>query len=285
VFLDRKTVRIAMTGAALSFGLALVAKPDPAAAQARLEARYTAYLAGLPLGKGAWVIEIGDSQFLAAASGMTTGLVRVFAAGDGTGFSRGAVVAHQFVPSAYAATISAGHKTEEVRMALAGGNVKEFDISPHTPPDPDRIPVTEAHRRGVLDPMTASLVYVGGTGDLLTPEVCQRHLAIFDGRLRYDLSFAYKRMEKVKAEKGYEGPALVCSVYFSPLAGHIPDRAAIKYLAKQRDMEVWLVPVAGTRVLVPFRFSLPTPLGPGVLEATEFVAVPMPTRASITKTQ
>jgi hypothetical protein len=26
-------------------------------------------------------------------------------------------------------------------------------------------------------------------------------------------------------------------------------------------------------VLAPFRFSLPTPLGPGVLEATEFVSV------------
>ena len=26
-------------------------------------------------------------------------------------------------------------------------------------------------------------------------------------------------------------------------------------------MEVWLAPIAGTRVLVPFRMSIPTPLG------------------------
>jgi len=32
-----------------------------------------------------------------------------------------------------------------------------------------------------------------------------------------------------------------------------------------RDAEVWLAPISGTRVLVPFRVSIPTPLGLGVL--------------------
>ena len=85
-------------------------------------------------------------------------------------------------------------------------------------------------------------------------------------------------MDKVKAEKGYAGPALVCAVYFSPVAGHVPDRAAMKYMTELRDMEVWLVPVAGTRVLVPFRFSVPTPLGLGVLQATQFLTTPLPSR-------
>ncbi len=31
-----------------------------------------------------------------------------------------------------------------------------------------------------------------------------------------------KRMDKVKADKGYEGPVVVCAVYFSPVAGYIP---------------------------------------------------------------
>jgi hypothetical protein len=46
----------------------------------------------------------------------------------------------------------------------------------------------------------------------------------------------------------------------------------IKYLVALRDAEVWLAPIAGTRVLVPFRFSMPTPLGLGVLQATQFVS-------------
>src|SRR5215471_9552233 len=44
-------------------------------AQGKLDAHYVATLAGVPIGKGAWLIEIGDDQFVAAASGMTSGLL------------------------------------------------------------------------------------------------------------------------------------------------------------------------------------------------------------------
>jgi hypothetical protein len=98
--------------------------------------------------------------------------------------------------------------------------------------------------------------------------------------MRYNLQFAYKRMDQVKAVKGYEGPVVVCAVYFTPLAGHIPDRPAIKYLTELRDMEVWLAPIAGTRVLVPFRVSIPTPLGLALLQATQFVTSAQPRRAA-----
>ncbi|MCX7320000.1 MAG: DUF3108 domain-containing protein, partial [Hyphomicrobiales bacterium] len=90
----------------------------------------------------------------------------------------------------------------------------------------------------------------------------------------------YKRMEQVKAEKGYRGPAIVCAVYFTPIAGYVPDRAALKYLAGQRNIEAWMVPVAGTRVLVPYRVSIPTPLGQAMLEATEFVTSAAPAKAT-----
>jgi hypothetical protein len=48
-------------------------------------------------------------------------------------------------------------------------------------------------------------------------------------------------------------------------------------------MEAWLVAIAGTRVVVPFRVAIPTPLGTGVLEATQFVTSPLPQRASAAK--
>jgi hypothetical protein len=65
-----------------------------------------------------------------------------------------------------------------------------------------------------------------------------------------------------------------------PLAGYVPSRPAVKYLAGQRDMEVWLAPVATTRVLVPFRVSIPTPIGVGVMQATQFIAVTPPPHAA-----
>ena len=107
--------------------------------------------------------------------------------------------------------------------------------------------------------------------------------AIFDGRMRYDLKLDFKRMETVKAEKGYHGPVVVCAIYFTPVAGYIPDRPVIKYLAAQRNIEIAFAPIAGTRILVPFRMTIPTPLGTAVLEATQFITQATPPR--VAKTQ
>jgi hypothetical protein len=254
-------------------------------AQGKLDARYTVTLGGLPVGRGAWVIDITDDHFTASASGATSGLMRVFASGQGQSAARGTISsAGQLMPSTYASSVVTDQKFDEVRMVISSGNVREFVADPPVVPSPERVPLTEAHRRGVADPMTASLVRVPGNGDPLAPQACQRTLAVFDGRMRYDLKLAFKRLEQVKAEKGYQGAAVVCSVHFAPIAGHIPDRAAIKYLTELRDIELWLAPIAGTRVMVPYRVSVPTPFGVGVMQATQFVSVPQPGRATA-KTQ
>jgi hypothetical protein len=247
--------------------------------QARLEAEYVVSLAGIPIGRGNWIIELTDDQYTAAASGTTTGVIRFFTGGRGTGAARGTVNAGQPVPTSYGATLSYDHKVDDVRISLAGGNVTDYDAEPPLPPMPDRVPVTDADRRGVMDPMTSMLNRVAGNGDPVSPEACNRKVPVFDGRVRYDLHSEFKRMESVKADRGYEGPAVVCAVYFTPIAGYVPDRPAIRYLVTLRDAEVWLAPIEGTRVLVPFRFAMPTPLGTGLLQATEFVTVSQPSQS------
>jgi hypothetical protein len=257
--------------------------PHVALAQGRLDARYEATLAGIPVGKGAWTIDISDDQFTAAASGGTAGLLKAFAGGTGTGAAQGRVVNGALVATNYSASTTTSKKTEAIHMILSGGTVREYGIEPEPPVDPERIPVTDAHRRGVFDPMTGSMLRVPGSGDPLSPDACRTGAAIFDGRMRYDLKLDYKRMETVRAEKGYQGPVVVCAVYFSPIAGYIPDRAVIKYLTAQRNIEVAFAPVAGTRILVPFRMVVPTPLGAAMLEATQFITSATPPR--VAKTQ
>jgi Protein of unknown function (DUF3108) len=261
----------------------LFSAPHAALAQGKLDARYEATLAGIPVGKGAWTIEIADDQFSAAASGGTLGLLKAFAGGSGTGAAQGRVVNGALVASSYSATTTTSKKSEAIRITLVNGNVKEFAIEPEPPVDADRLPVTDAHRRGVYDPMTGSMIKVPGTADVLSPDSCRTGAGIFDGRMRYDLKLDFKRMETVKAEKGYHGPVVVCAVYFTPVAGYIPDRPVIKYLAAQRNIEIAFAPVAGTRILVPFRMSVPTPLGTAVLEATQFITQATPPR--VAKTQ
>ena len=257
--------------------------PQGASAQGRLEAQYEASLSGIAVGKGSWAIEIGDDQFSASAQGGTSGLLKAFSGGTGTGASQGRVVNGSMVATSYVATTVTSKKAETIRLLLANGGVKEFAIDPEPPVDPDRIVVTEAHRKNVLDPMTGSMVRVPGNGEVLSPEACRTGAGIFDGRLRYDLKLDYKRMETVKAERGYHGPAVVCAIYFTPIAGYIPDRPVVKYLAQQRNIEIAFVPIAGTRILVPFRMTIPTPFGQAMLEATSFVTTAAPPR--VAKTQ
>lgn len=257
--------------------------PLEASAQGRLDAHYEASLAGIPVGKGTWTIEIGDDAFSASAQGGSTGLLQAFSGGKGSGASQGRVVGGALVANAYTATTTSSKKSETIRLVIANGGVKDFTIDPEPPVDPDRIVVTEAHRKNVLDPMTGAMIRVPGTGDPLSPEACRTGTGIFDGRLRYDLKLDYKRMETVKAERGYHGPAVVCAIYFTPIAGYIPDRPVIKHLAAQRNIEIAFVPIAGTRILVPFRMTIPTPFGPAMLEATSFVTTAAPPR--VAKTQ
>jgi hypothetical protein len=260
----------------------LLAAADSASAQGRLEARYEATLAGIPVGKGAWTIDIQDDQFSASALGGTAGLLKAFSGGSGSGAAQGRVVNGALVATNYSAITTTSKKSEAIRMVLSGGNIKEYAIEPEPPVDPGRIPVTDAHRRGVYDPMTGAMLRVPGTADPLSPEACRTGAAIFDGRMRYDLTLDYKRMETVRAEKGYHGPVVVCSVYFSPVAGYIPDRPVIKYLAAQRNIEIAFAPVAGTRILVPFRMVIPTPFGTAMLEATQFITQATPPRVAKT---
>jgi len=265
-------------------GLAVfvAALSGPAFAQGKLEAQYEATLAGIPVGKGAWNIDISDDQYSASAVGGTAGLLKTFASGTGSSSAQGRVVNGALVSSNYTASTTTSKKTETIHMVLNNGAIKEYGIEPEPPVDPDRIPVTDAHKRGVFDPMTGSMLRVPGTADPLSPEACRGSAAVFDGRMRYDLRLDFKRMETVKAEKGYRGPVVVCAIYFAPVAGYIPDRPVIKYLAAARNIEIAFAPVLGTRILVPYRMVIPTPLGVAMLEATSFVTTPTPPRVAKT---
>jgi Protein of unknown function (DUF3108) len=256
--------------------LMLLAAPVSARAQGKLDAQYLVTVAGMPIGKGRWLVDITEDRFSAAASGAAAGLLRLFASGDGTSVAQGMMVAGMPVATGFMATVNTAKTKEEFRVRMEAGEAKEFSVLPPPPPDNARVPLTDAHRRGVKDPMTASLIAVPGKGSVLGPQACPNNVSVFDGRYRFDIQLAFKRIDQIKADKGYSGATVVCGITFVPVAGHVPDKPGIKYVTSLHDMELWLAPIAGTRVVVPFRVSVPTPLGLGIMQATEFVSAASP---------
>ena len=239
-----------------------------ASAQTKLDAAYTATLWGLPVGHISWTVELNDNRFKAAARGAITGLLRIVADGRGDVSVHGAMSEGKPVPSVFSLNLIAGKWSDDVRIVFSGGKAQEHVAAAAVKTNPDQVPLTDANRVGVVDPMTALLVHIPGAGAIAVPQACDRSVAVFDGHARYNLRLAFKRLDDVKTDEGYQGRAVVCSLKFVPVAGHDPKRYLVTYLAAQHDIEVWLAPLAGSRLLVPYRVTMPTPIGMGVLQAT-----------------
>jgi hypothetical protein len=242
---------------------------DCAHAQVRLEARFVISMSGIPIGKTAWTIEIGDTHYAVTANGGASGLMSVLGNGQGLVKSQGIVRNGRLTPQSFTAHGTEEDQKTELRMRLDAGNVTELIIDA-APSSADRIPLTEAHQHGIIDPLTALLITEGGTKNALEPENCSRTLPIFDGRRRYDIGLWFKRMDHVKAETGYEGPALVCGMVLKPIAGHRATSTITKYVAGKRDIEIWFAPITSTFILAPFRVAIPTLVGTMMLQANHF---------------
>ncbi|HVU41212.1 MAG TPA: DUF3108 domain-containing protein [Xanthobacteraceae bacterium] len=261
----------AMAGSALCVPVAL--SRSAATAHhfgAKLDAAYEATLLGFPIGDVTWTINLHDSRYSAVAHGTTAGLMLIFSRGHGNAEAQGSVVGKEPLVSNFLINITHGSASQEVRILFKHGKASE-SLAPPPKPNPQLVPLNEAYRTGVVDPMSALLVNVPGSGEMAGPAACARTIAVFDGRMRFNLKLAFKRIEQVQVPDGYHGAAVVCAVYFTPLAGYDPNRYAIKYLQAARGMEIWLAPLSGTRLMVPYRLSVPTPIGVGILQATHFV--------------
>jgi hypothetical protein len=251
---------------------------DRAHAEGNLDASYTISFARIPVGEITATAVVGQSEYAISARARAGGVMRVLSVdGDGSFTTRGTIKDGHPEPTNFTSKIVSNTETSDVTMALDEGNVRELAATP--PPSQDRVPVTAANRRGIIDPLTAVLFSAATAGETLSKDACRRTLPIFDGHQRYDLKLAFKRMDQVTAQKGYAGPVVVCSVGYEPIAGHRASMPLVKYLSENRDMEMALAPIAGTRFLAPFRLSVVSMLANLTIEANRFETIMAPAPA------
>jgi len=239
----------------------------PAAAEA-LRGRYGVTLLGVPLGQASLDGEVAGQSYKIAVNAKLTGIASIVSSSRGAAVASGAFLKGLIIPSAYANTSANTRETRTVRVAMSGGSVKGVDISPPIEPSPERVPLTDAHTRNIVDPLSALIMPVKGSEPVMGPAACNRTIPIYDGFTRFDVALTYSGLREVKA-KGYKGPVVVCSVRYMPIAGH-RNRKPVQFMTENRDIEVWLAPVATNRVVVPFRIALATMIGHLVIEAEEF---------------
>ncbi len=239
----------------------------PAAAE-MIVARYAVSLIGFRIGEASAKGAVSAAAYRVALDAHLTGLaawlahVRIALVSSGE-IRRGAVL-----PNAYATTAASAHDTRTVRMALEAGNVRAVDISPPLDDESIRIPVSSAEKRNVLDPTSALIMAVPAGEALVGPAACNRTLPIYDGVVRFDLTMTYTGTRNVSVD-GYEGPVSVCAVRYKPIAGHRYDSRSTKFMAQNRDIEVWLAPIERAHVVIPFHIGLRTMAGMAYVDAVE----------------
>jgi hypothetical protein len=240
---------------------------DYARAQGRLEASYVISLARIRVGEITATVVFGNSDYTISAQARAGGIMKVLVEGEGSFTTSGTTKDGYLLPTSFASKVVSNATASDVRMVLEDGSVKELVAAP--PPSSGVVPVSEANRQAIIDPLTAMLVS-GVTGEGPSQEACRRTLPVFDGRERYDFKLAFKRMDSVTAEKGYAGPVVVCSVRYEAIAGHRASAPLVKYLSEGQEIEVALAPAVGMRMLAPFRVSVASLLANLVIDANRF---------------
>jgi len=225
-----------------------------------LSAAYAITLAGLSVGDASLTLASTAATYRAKLAMRLSGIAGLLTGARGAAEATGSLAGARPTPVSYAITTTNGHAMRTVRMVLQGGTVAGLEVKPPVDAFDDRVPVTEANKIDVLDPISALVMPAPRPEKPLDPSGCDRKLAVFDGVARFDVTLSYARTGNA-AFTGYSGPALVCSARYTPIAGHRTSLRATSYMAENREMEVELAPLAGTHLLVPVKISVRTLFG------------------------
>ena len=235
-----------------------------------MHANYRVSLIGLPIGAAVADGAVADNHYKVDLHVRLTGLAALVSNLRMALASSGAYQGGAILPSGYATIASNSKETRTLRMAMSEGTVRQVETSPYWDDshNPERVQLTDAHKRDIIDPLSAFIMPVPQGASPVGPEACNRRVPVFDGYTRFDVTLSYVGVKQVKTN-GYAGPVTICSARYVPIAGHKPSNKATQFMADNTDMSVWLAPVPNLGIVVPYRVSLMTMAGTAVIEASE----------------
>ena len=138
---------------------------------------------------------------------------------------------------------------------------------------PDRVPLTEASKRDITDPLSAFLMPAPVGANPVGPAACNRRVPVFDGYTRFDVTLELRRGQGDPHPRLFRaGDDLFRALY--------PDRRAQAgrqgdpVHGQQQGHEYLARPVPHLPMVVPYRVSLMTMAGTAVIEAAELRFAP-----------
>jgi uncharacterized protein DUF3108 len=241
---------------------------DATGTETRVIAGYRVDLDNFNLGSFRFTTTLSGSDYHVRGAGRFSILGGLLYDLQTTTASSGKVTSAGPEPTTYVLSYAGGGDAGQLRMSFDSGAVTALSIIPKRPRDPREIPITKEQLVGALDPVAAAFFRArsGDPNDEL--KVCDQTVPVFDGGWRYDLELSPKKKVPVRkaASTAYSTYAVVCRVKFKPISGYAPDDPNIKIMSHTDAIEIWLVPLPGSDMYMPYHLLLPT--DSGILSAT-----------------
>jgi hypothetical protein len=246
--------------------------PMSGAVAATVRARYSVSYLGVPLGEITIVNTVEPSAYEARLDAHTTGAASVARSFRISMKANGIMRNAAILPTSFSSRQS-GAESRTMRISLAAGDAKAAEIDPPFEGAGPLVPMTEDHKRSVVDPLSALIMPLSPDDRGLGPSACDRTLRLFTGIARSDLKFAYARTEQLKS-KAYSGDVAVCSVRYLPIAGHNPDSTMTKFMVANRGIEARLAPLQDASLVMLVSATVPLPLGTAMVALEQYEVVP-----------
>lgn len=233
------------------------AAPFAAAASVKVDGTYEISIAGWGLARATLDMTYDRGKYDADLLMVPKGVARIVTAVRTTVAAAGNVRGQKVLPSRYQVRATETKRPVAVDMAMRGGAITKVSARPPLKRLPGRIEVTNAHKRGVVDPLSSGLFPIR-TKD--GRDACNRTLKIYDGWTRYDVRLSYKGQRQVTTD-GFSGKVAVCAARWVPVSGHRPGKKEVKYLARNTDLEMTVVPIPAAGIAIPYSITIGTPNG------------------------
>jgi len=175
-------------------------------------------------------------------------------------------------PVDYKFAYRSNSKRGSVKMSFNESGVLNVALDPPKKPSGSAVPLKEQHLRNVLDPLSAIMALSRAEGGA----PCDRKIAVFDGKQRFDIALEPVDGKSAKADAASR-KEFVCRVLYRPIAGHKPNKAN-KALTEGR-IEAAFRPTNDGKLVLPWRITIPTAWGSAELVSKRIDIVADNTRA------
>ncbi len=243
--------------------VALTQPPPITSPRHDLKIEYEAHVGGLAIGGVAVSATWNGERYAMTSHLITDGLAAKMFRAQFQNASHGLFKGRQVKPEQYSTNYQSITEQRQVKITFDETDTPIVDASP---PYEEKYEVTEAQKRGAVDPMSSIMHFIVGSS-ATSNAPCGRAVPIYDGERRYDIKIKFKKEIEItpKIVDTYQGPGYQCTIQYQEVAGFKPRSVRDK---PHPEIKIFVANIESGRYLVPVRINIDTDYGYLVVRAS-----------------